>query len=174
MLGRQIIAACFLCTVMSTSSSFAQVDSDSRPANSFRSELWRMEFRDDEKQETVSAEEDRLPDVETVDQNSPVKRQQMTVGLNSREVSSGAIPGEARLSDLEAETPIAEWKIEEGAGKETPDRVHVTSEYTLSQVAGGRSLVQEEILSEGPSALTFLVAVVAAVVMIGAIFSGRE
>lgn len=174
MLGRQIIAACFLCTCLCTSSSFAQVDSNTRPANSFRSELWRMEFRDEEEKKNEHPEDDTLPDVEATDGITQAKRQAMTVGLPGSHLKSGGIPGEAQLSDLEAETPIAEWKVEEGAGNEPHQRIHVTSDYTLSQAAAGGSQAQHEVLADGPSPLTFLVAVIAAIVMIGAIFSGRD
>lgn len=174
MLLRQFIATCLLCTGIWTSCSYGQADSDSRPANSFRSELWRMEFHDDEEAKKKTAEENTLPDVDIGVRSSQGKGLSPSSEFTAIRRASGRIPGEAGLSELQNETPFAEWKVEEGALQTPRHSVHVTSEYTLSQAAAGRSQVGQETLSDGPSPLTFLVAVVAAVVMTGAIFSERN
>jgi hypothetical protein len=175
MLRRQLIAAGLLCTLMCASSSYGQTGSASRPANSFRSELWRMEFHeDDEKQKN---EDPAQPDLEDADPDGIVSKiapKPMAVAARDVMRFPAPIPGQTQLSDLQAETPFAEWEVDEGAKPESREQDRVTSAWILSQASGGESQATPDVLSKGPCVLTFLVAVVAALVMIGAIFSGRE
>ena len=84
-----------------------------------------------------------------------------------------ATPGQQDLKDLSAQTPFADWKIEEGvAGSDGQRKFHTASAWQLSQI--GPRATGAAPLSKGPSMVTFLVAIVACVVVTGALFSGRE
>lgn len=176
MLYRKFIAGVLLLSLMTAITAVTQADGQTRPANSYPSELWRMEFRDQQKKDVEGA----LPQ-----ETSATGGGQSTAGASGVPsladgytpgvMASDSIPGQAELQDLQEETPFAEWQVDQAAkGERKRDEDVEVSAWTLSKTAGGRSLIKEEVLSDGPSPLTFLVAVVAAMVVIGAIFSGRD
>lgn len=174
MLYRKFIAGVLLLSLMTAITAVTRADGQTRPVNSYPSELWRMEFRDQPKKEV----EGGLPQ-----DTSATGRGRSTTGASGMgadgytvgSMASDSIPGQAELQDLQAETPFAEWQVDQAAkGELKRDQDIEVSAWTLSKTSGGRSLVQEEVLSDGPSPLTFLVAVVAAMVVVGAIFSGRD
>lgn len=145
-------------------------------AEGFRSELWRMEYREqdkDEKSEQPDADEEdsgRIVDMDPERQRVEEEMVAAAVANNSLQIST---PGQVDLKELRAETPFADWKIDEdAAGSDQYRKFYSASAWQLSRAGGGRSAGAQ--LSKGPSAVTFLVAIVACIVVTGALFSGRE
>ncbi|MEZ6129227.1 MAG: hypothetical protein R3C59_11135 [Planctomycetaceae bacterium] len=182
MLFRSLTVGCFISlAVLSPCGFCAPVDTDLRPTDSFRSELWRMEFQESEEQKS-----DDLPDTVLDDSRKPGRRAIVVRGpgaeletlsqkqLNQRPLVRSGIPGQTQLKELQAETPFAEWLVDKAA-EGNVRRVKVpASAWTMSQTYSARPSIGAIPLINGPSILTFLVAVVAGIVMIGAFFSGRE
>ena len=85
------------------------------------------------------------------------------------------ISDEEELNQLRTETTFDELQIESSLATEQ-DRGsfrHETTAWALSQARGSMGPASEE-LSKGPTLTTFLVGIVACIVMTGAIFSGRN
>jgi hypothetical protein len=138
-------------------------------ADGFRSELWRMEF---EKTEDEDDSEKALPTLEDSG-NAGVLRPRSTDDVS--EEGQVVIPGQIRLQELQEETPFAEWQVDEAAGRSDHPHHEEASAWTMSQASGSqRDTLLGNPKANGPTVLTFLVALVAGVVMIGTFFSGRE
>lgn len=150
----------------------AQSRRDREGALPLRSELWQQEYRQAKQERDV---ENPLVDAAasaTAGQNAG----QTTVSPDSHVPSADslAIPGQARLEDLQQETPIAEWQVDQQLAAE--DRAgnyrDAPSAWQLSKSSGGELPVAE--LSKGPTATTYLVGFMACIVVCGALMTGRE
>ena len=150
---------------------------ETSPISGFRSELWRMEYREKDEDEQ-SADEDADPEDASdkkvaPDPDKQLEKQDLVSAAVTRDSVEIAAPGQPTVNDLNAETPFADWQIEEGvAVSGGQKKYHSASAWQLSQI--GRRAGGATPLSKGPSMVTFLVAIVACVVVTGALFSGRE
>lgn len=178
MLRRQVIAGVVLTCLLSAASETICADGNLRPANSYPSELWRMEFRNQkQKNADIEASIPQSTGASDAGKGSVGSSMMSLTGpalLESLPAIEDVVPGQAGLTEIQAETPFAEWAVDKAAQGENEKQNTSASAWTLSKTAGGSSLTSEEVLSEGPSAITFLVAGVAAMVVIGAMFSGRD
>ncbi|MCR9201109.1 MAG: hypothetical protein NXI04_20915 [Planctomycetaceae bacterium] len=170
-----IRTSCLILLFCQLSACSAQSRRDREAALPFRSDLWQQEYWQEKREQNV---EDPLPDAAESLANTP--QTAVLGGTNdgtaptSQRNDRVSIPGQARLEDLQQETPIAEWQVdrqlivEANAGKfrDTP------SAWQLSKSSGAAAPVAE--LSKGPTATTYLVGFMACIVVGGALMTGRE
>lgn len=136
----------------------------------FRSELWQREFRAEDKKDaekSLPAEEQKLPSAENT--------AKALKNLTEVEVSSGKFPGEMDADELRDSTPMAEWQIDKGASRTAGESAFrdEPSAWQLSH-AGTMDDPDVEQMAEGPSATTYLVGLMACIVVVGALLTGRE
>lgn len=135
-----------------------------RPANSYRTDLWKMEF-----QETDEEEANPDPQDETQGPSAGIRR----ASENGSE-EWGKIPGHVYLSDVAHDTPFAEWQVDKSAAGKFQQFSTGPTAWVMSHVrARGSGLHVEAPKANGPSMLTLLVAIIACMVMIGALFAER-
>ena len=169
---RKFIICWMLCTLLCAAFRNEVVALDVKPATSFRSELWRMEFRAEEKEQAPDAVDSEGSRPLPKSPGGPKSADEIVI--EGQLLPEPAAPGQTHLNDLNAETPFAEWQVDLAAQGEVNTMRRTPTAWTLSQAAGGRSANPAIVLASGPSVITFLVAIVAGIVMIGAFFSGRE
>jgi len=167
-----IRTSCLILLLCQLPDSHAQSRRDRENELPFRSDLWQLEYRQTEKERDV---ENPL----TAGGEASAKRPQTgQIGspedLGSRPADRAAIPGQARLEDLQQETPIAEWQVERQLIAETNAGNYrdSPSAWQLSKSSGAAAPVAE--LSKGPTATTYLVGFMACIVVGGALMTGRE
>ena len=162
-----------LLTVLMTAIAVA-TDPDAEELTAFRSDLWNMEYRTDKNKD--DGEKERKDDLPTTDEPAVAAESPDTEKLlpvNDSTNDEVPPPGEIALPDLEKETPLAEWQVETGTAPRVVRFQAVPSAWELSQ-AGKFSRNAATESSNGPSATTFAVAIVACIVVTGALFSGRD
>lgn len=140
----------------------------------FRSELWTMEYRRKEKsdEDPESGDpHDQLPDVDIAEQKT--KPGTPNASSNGIRIDDVPVPGEIALPELEAQTPLVEWQVDAGALAPVGSDHDEPSAWELSQASGFRTEASVD-SSDGPTATTFAVAIVACIVVTGALFSGRD
>jgi hypothetical protein len=151
---------------------------DASAVGGFRSELWRMEYheKDDKAQQNGDKDDEGEEDGSVSKLDVNLSRRVVgdmlssSVAKDALEVSA---PGQVDMHDLGSETPFADWKVDEGAsGLNSHRPFQRATGWQLSQAGTGDG--GTEPLSNGPSMVTFMVAIVACVVVTGALFSGRE
>jgi len=191
----QVVAVSVLLTLFSVQPTHVDADANDRPADGFRTELWRMEFRkqEKEKEKNKDGEEEQedgqnkavdpdavqLEDIEpqvggnrSLTSRGPLR---VESAVENDQIAQDSVPGETDLADLRTQTPFADWQVDESAERPTKAFHGHANAWTISKSGSTRSaLPEEEPMSEGPSAITLLVAIVACIVMVGAFFSGRE
>lgn len=167
---RPLLIMCLSVLVCDTSAALCgPPDRSGSATDGFRSELWRMEFEETEEEDD---EEEKLP---TLEDNGNAGVLKPRSADETVEESQPLIPGQLRLQELQAETPFAEWQIDEAAVDSDHPHYEADSAWTMSQATGSkRNTLLGNPKANGPTVLTFLVALVAGVVMIGTFFSGRE
>lgn len=172
---RLIRTSCLILLLCQLSACHAQSRRDRDNKLPFRSDLWQLEYRQTEKERDVENPLTQGPE------GSPQQPRAGEIGgveyladTNSRLGDRATIPGQARLEDLQQETPIAEWQVERqliaeanaGNYRDSP------SAWQLSKSSGAAAPVAE--LSKGPTATTYLVGFMACIVVGGALMTGRE
>ena len=174
MFRSKFIAGVLLLNSMFAGAAIGVGDGNTRPASSYPTELWRMEFR---KQKERKEDSVFPSNAESGSGGGASAFNDDSVSLGGEtafDFGSETIPGQTELEDLQNDTPFAEWQVDEAASGYQQEFEEVpTSAWTLSK-AGESSAIQPQLLSDGPSAITFLVAIVAVMVVVGATFSGRE
>ena len=143
-----------------------------RPTNSYQTDLWNMEFQ------KRPSKKDRKKKSPTDDPNEAVfSPEAIGVGANSFPTSDtandwGEIPGQVYLVDITEDTPFAEWQINRMAAPRSEHLAGGPSAWMMSRLHGQAGDVVEEVpTANGPSVLTLLVAVVACMVMAGALIA---
>lgn len=135
--------------------------SQERPASSYRTDLWNMEFqKQQDRDEDNGRPSDRSGDSDTGESESP-------------EEDWGLVPGHRHLAEVNSETPFAEWQIEKTVASSLAGYSGTPSAWLMSRIRVGGAGVEELPMADGPSMLTLLVAVIACMVMIGALFADR-
>lgn len=136
-----------------------------RAANSYRTDLWKMEFQKEEEQKEESEDA-------TDQEGGPSNAVRRAAEEGFREW--GEIPGQVYLADISQQTPFAEWQVNRSAAGQYQHFSSGPTAWVMSQVrAKGSGFNPEMPQTNGPSMLTLLVAVIACMVMIGAMFADR-
>lgn len=139
----------------------------------FRSELWQLEYSAREKRSELpfvgsSAGSDRSGSRGTV---SPSSGDDLNINYQS-------IPGQVTFEQLSEETPIAEMYTTEA--KHFDSRLatfdNSPSAWKMSRLDSGAAdpYSREVPHGDGPSTTTYLVGVLAVIVVVGALLTGRE
>ena len=179
MSGLRVFATKAVCFLVTTSTLVGVGMASEKPARStpLRSDLWRMEFHNEQKQategdgldtesadaaESARVESDRDSAMLAAELKSPAEGVQSTI----------ALPGEPQIDFMSAETPLAHWRVDDAA-RPTAKTPATLSDWQLSQARGFQRTRTAPTLT-GPSAITFAVAIVAGIVVTGALFSGRD
>lgn len=145
-----------------------------------RSELWQMEYQRDsgdaKSNDSKSADDaarEPGPDGQT-GAVEPTAGSSESDGLESsvEAQATAALPGEPQPDQLTDETPLAEWQLDD-ATQPTIVPVAVPTDWQISRARGFRN-DNAGIAVDGPSAVTFAVAIVAGIVVTGAMFTGRD
>ncbi|MEQ9411859.1 MAG: hypothetical protein RIK87_29360 [Fuerstiella sp.] len=149
---------------------------------SFRSELWQMEYHTESEHQKQTGNEPQgepAPDPETQagkDSATTESTGEPTGDSAYRdhpEEPELVTPGEIQPAELDQETPFADWQVDaEAAGEAHPFTGEPTA-WELSRASGFRQGLSAN-AAKGPSAITFAVAIVACIIVVGAMFSGRE
>ena len=137
----------------------------------FQTDLWQLEFHQEEKEQEAHRQNGDSPKKG----GPPVPFQKSEANATSALITNPLISDEEELNQLRTETTFDELQIESSLANEQERGAfrHETTAWTLSQARGSMGSKAEE-LSKGPTLTTFLVGVVACIVMTGAIFSGRN
>lgn len=143
-----------------------------RPANSYRTDLWDMEFQE-------------RADKQRADQEAELKQPALDQGIKTaagiiaRQLEGGAedwgpIPGQVHLTDMTQETPFAEWQVNKSAAEHVDHYAGGPTAWVMSRVRAKGSRFSEDLpTANGPSMLTLLVAIIACMVMAGALFAEK-
>ena len=145
-------------------------------ANSYQTDLWNMEF-----QKLAKDKKNRLEQFADGEGSDPA----LSTDVVSTDAGQkkdwvlenewGEIPGQVFLLDITEDTPFDEWQVDRSASKNSRHFTGGPTAWTMSRVnAGGSSLSEAVPSANGPSFLTLLVAVIACMVMAGALFAERE
>ena len=167
----KFLAATFVLLTMigSPGKAPAQTPKDSgNTAKSFQTDLWQLEFHKAEKEQ----EAHRQNGAATGKGGQPVPLEKSESKATTAMLTNPLISDEEELNQLRTETTFDELQIESSLATEQ-DRGsfrHETTAWALSQARGSMVPASEE-LSKGPTLTTFLVGIVACIVMTGAIFS---
>lgn len=137
-------------------------------SSAFRSELWLMEYRKDDGDDEGSHSSDQETGVTTKERQSKPGDSRKT-----RDIPVPEAPGELSAELLAQQTPVAEWQVQEHTEDPYGNGIHVPNAWQLSQASGFRSDSRNSTV-KGPTATTFAVAIVACIVVTGALYSGRE
>ncbi|MEP3481797.1 MAG: hypothetical protein ABJZ55_21320 [Fuerstiella sp.] len=144
-------------------------------ANSYQTDLWNMEFQERAKQKKKL---EQFADDANAEPGISADVAGIGVGQkNSQDVENewGNIPGQVFLLDITEETPFAEWQVDRSAADNSRHFTGGPTAWMMSRVnAGGTSFGESPPTKNGPSFLTLLVAVIACMVMAGALFAERE
>lgn len=137
----------------------------------FRSELWQLEYSAKEKRS-------ELPFAESSSGTSRSTATSGAVDSGELNIDYQNIPGQVTLEDLSSETPIAEMYTTEAQhfDAKLASFDNSPSAWKMSRLDSGapdpyaRSVAH----GDGPSTTTFLVGVLAVIVVVGALLTGRE
>lgn len=138
-----------------------------------RSELWQMEYQQDETaaehpEPAVDSDAAGTPPTETAGDARTDPEQSVA----DRSTTNCRLPGEPQAEQLADETPLAEWQLDQAAQPAGGATV-LPTDWQISRAQGfnrhGRGTAVN-----GPSAVTFAVAIVAGIVVTGALCTGRE
>lgn len=137
-------------------------------ANSYRTDLWGMEFQDREEQrkdlKSSPNDEDQLSSEAGAVRARP----------KSEVDDWGSVPGQVYLADITQDTPFAEWQVNRSAAEEGAHFSGGPTAWVMSGVRARTSRFDAETPhTNGPSVLTLLVAMIACLVMAGALLSDR-
>ncbi|GEM_PF-2767932 len=140
-------------------------------AKPFRSELWQLEYRQEDEQQDGSQTTDAKE--QNGEQAVPLEKRKSPVATDS--VTNPLISGEKELEQLQQETVIDKWQLDASLANEDEKGAfrHEATAWQLSRAHSPNGNVTAT-MNQGPTLTTFLVGIVACIVMTGAIFSGRE
>ena len=139
----------------------------------FRSELWQREFRTEDNKDAVKP---NFPDQPSVaDAPGGEKTAKLRANPSEAAIQHGRFPGQMEVDELRDSTPIAEWQIDSGADRPAGEASFrgEASAWELSHAGSTQDQVTAE-MAEGPSITTYLVGLMACIVVVGALFTGRE
>lgn len=143
-----------------------------RPANSYQTDLWDMEFQERAKQKTKLKQFAQDEEGESV-----LSAEAASIGVNPPEAGEedwGHTPGQVFLVDITEDTPFAEWQVDRSAAEHSDHFAGGPTAWVMSRVQAKTSGFGEKAPSaDGPSLLTLLVAIIACMVMAGALFAER-
>ena len=165
-----LLAICNVCSAWSTA--VAQRGSGGQDSvKPFQSDLWQLEYREDDDERrnqnrTGKGKKDRP---------ATVSLQGLHKNDGRGSLSAPMISDEEELEKLQQDTPFDEWEVDASLVAEREKGVYhnETSVLQLSRATAGRGAVEAE-MNGGPTLTTFLVGIVACIVMTGAIFSGKS
>ncbi len=143
---------------------------DSPSADGFRSELWKMEYREEEKPESESPQKQDENAKEASNGQNIAATITDTVPEHDRDYET--TPGQIDLGKLQSQTPFAEWQVDTAAVAPNVNQ-RFRKMPTAWQLSQSGTMPMKK-ASKGPSMVTFFAAIVACVVVTGALFSGRE
>ena len=143
----------------------------------FRSELWQLEYREDDEQRELPFDEGgggkgggssaQRKSLALVDLNSPI-------GDPSLGIGSVSVPGDATIDQITSEVPIADMQFQAASSMSGPVYEASISDWEMRSIGAGVRRGALTSSSDGPSIITVLVGLVACIVMIGAFLTGRE
>lgn len=130
-------------------------------AKPFLSELWQLEYRQQDENNKDGKATSSKNELEKSNVNSPI--------------ISPLISDEEELDQLRVNTAVDEWEIAASLANEDQKGVFrdEATAWQLSQTRSPNGDVATA-MNQGPTLTTFLVGIVASIVMTGAIFSGRQ
>lgn len=141
-----------------------------RPASSYRTDLWGMEF-----QERTDEATQRKSIVDE-EGDAVLSAAASAIGVSGEpgEEDWGEIPGQIYLSDITEDTPFAEWQVDRSASEGPQHFTGGPTAWVMSNIQAKTSRFGDDIpKANGPSLLTLMVAIIACMVMAGALFSDR-
>lgn len=144
-------------------------------ANSYQTDLWNMEFQ---KQAKKKKRLEQFAEGDDGEQGIPADVASIGVGQQNFQTGDdewGKVPGQVFLADMTEDTPFAEWQVDQSAAENSSHFAGGPTAWMMSRVHASSSGFGEGTpTANGPSFLTLLVAVIACMVMAGALFAERD